>query len=227
MKTGLGRFLTVFMLLLGCVVPAAAATGIGPYVDLGMGGGDLEWDTSGNEWSVNVTAGAIGLVVDSAPNGPETFNYRLQVGYEEQRLAEKEFEENTLEMAGVSVENIFGFAVMNKPTLRWWVGPLLRFGYYKGETDIYSTPSPGGAHTFLRYHYQAEAELYELGVGAATGVNIPLNEARTLFIAPTAGLRVVGVSGKGELRNFDTGTVESDDLSGGYITYFANFALLF
>lgn len=226
MKTKWGLFCVALTLLLCCVSTAGAEIGIGPYVDLGAGGGELEWDGPGYSWDVGVGTAAVGFVLDTAPIGPAVFNYRLNVGFEGQVLEEDDNEDNALEMSGVTVENIFGFAVVRKPTLRWWVGPLVRFGYYAGETDDYIAPDPGvGPLTFSRY--RTEAELFEFGVGAATGLNIPVGKARSMFLAPTVGFRVVGIGGEGEIHNLDTGTVIEDDLTGSYSTVFVNFALLF
>jgi hypothetical protein len=226
MKKRWGLFIGALVLLLGCVTTADAEIGIGPYVDLGAGGGELEWNGPGYSWDVGVGTAAVGFALDTAPIGPAAFSYRLNVGFEGQVLEDVDNEDNALDLSGVTVENVFAFSVVRRPTLRWWVGPLVRFGFYSGETDEYVAPDPGvGPVTFSRY--RTEAELFEFGIGAATGVNIPVGKARAMILAPTVGFRVVGVGGEGEIHNLDTGTVIEDDLSGSYSTVFVNFALLF
>ncbi|HAD03493.1 MAG: hypothetical protein A2091_10350 [Desulfuromonadales bacterium GWD2_61_12] len=214
----------VFLLLL--VSGAAAGVAIGPYVDLAGGGGEMEWDTNGNswdnggfstnEWDVDAGSGAIGFVLDTAPTGPAPFNYRLNVGLEAQTL-EDDFGIE-MNLGGLVVENVFGFAIMRKPNLRWWAGPLLRFGFYSGETDTFY---------FLGDRTRTEADLFELGVGAVTGVNIPIGKNKKVILAPSAGVRFIGIGGEATVKNLDTGVEFTDDISGGISMAFVNFALLF
>lgn len=205
---------------------AVAGVGIGPYIDLAGGSGEMEWDTYGDGWAnlgfntetwdVDAGSGAIGFVLDTAPTGPSVFNYRLNVGLEAQN-----FEDNygiEMKVGGLVVENVFGFALVRKPNLRWWIGPLVRFGYYSGETDDYFE---GG------FRKKTEADLFEFGIGAVTGVNIPVGKSKNVILAPSAGVRFIGVGGDGTVTNLDTGTSFDDDLSGGFTTAFVNFALLF
>lgn len=220
MKNILKNLLCATALALFCASTSVAAVGIGPYVDLSSGGGELEWDYDGYDWDVNVGAAAAGFALDTAPLGPSIFNYRLNVGLEGQTLEEDDYEDNALEMGGITVENVFGFAVVRKPTLRWWIGPLVRFGFYSGETDIYYDSRIGD-------HVKTEADLFEFGVGAATGVNIPLGKSRQIILAPSAGIRFIGVSGEGEYTNYDAGYSYEDDISGGYTSAFVNCAVLF
>lgn len=205
---------------------ALAGVGIGPYIDLAGGGGEMEWDTAGDgwgdigfsteTWDVDAGSGAIGFVLDTAPTGPSTFNYRLNVGLESQTLEDDYGIE--MRMGGLVIENVFGFALVKKTNLRWWVGPLVRFGFYSGETDDYY---------YLGDRTKTEADLFEFGVGAVTGLNIPVGKSKKVILAPSAGVRFIGVGGEGTVTNLDTGTSFNDDISGGISTVFVNFALLF
>ncbi len=216
----------IVALVLSFSSAAVAGVGIGPYVDLAGGSGEMEWDTAGNgwgnvgfnteTWDVDAGSGAIGFVLDTAPTGPGAFNYRLNVGLESQTLEDS----NGIEMqaGGLVIENVFGFALVKKPNLRWWAGPLVRFGFYSGETDDYY---------YLGDRTKTEADLFEFGVGAVTGLNIPVGKSKKVILAPSAGVRFIGVGGEGTVTNLDTGTSFNDDISGGISTVFVNFALLF
>jgi hypothetical protein len=198
----------------GCPTPARAV-GIGPYVDFSGGSGEFEWDRSNFEFDVDVATGAVGLAIDTAPTGRSYFNYRLNIGLEAQDLEDDSG--TTMELGGLTIENVFCFTVANQPRLRWWVGPLVRLGFYSGETDFYYD-SFGDLN-------RTEADLFEFGIGVATGLNIRVN--RNLILAPSAGFRFIGASGEGEIINYTAGTRDEEDLTGGFSTLFVNFALLF
>jgi hypothetical protein len=193
----------------------ARAVGIGPYFEFSGGSGEFEWDRSNIEFDVDVGTGSVGLVIDSAPTGGSFFNYRFNIGYERQDL-EDDFN-TTMELDGLVIENIFGFAVVNQPNMRWWIGPLLRFGFYSGETDAY-------LDSFGELN-RTETDLFEFGIGAAAGINMRV--ARNLVLAPSAGIRFIGASGEGTVVNYDAGTRIDEDLTGSFSTVFINFALLF
>ena len=199
-----------------CGRPAPArAIGFGPYIDFSGGSGELEWERSNFDFDVDTGSAAIGLAFDTAPIGRSYFSYRMNIGFEGQNLEDNS--DTTMEMGGLTVENTFTFSVMNLPNLRWWVGPLLRFGYYSGETDYY-IDSYGDLN-------KTEADLFEYGIGVATGYNFKVG--RNLILAPSIGLRIIGVSGDGTVVDYDTGTRDKEDLSGSYSTLFFNFAMLF
>lgn len=208
--------LLIAALSLFLVSIAAAGVGMGPYVDLSAGSGEMEWDNGGGTWDVDAGSGAIGFALDTAPMGPSRFSYRLNVGLEAQTIEDDAGVE--MGLGGVAVENVFAFAIMNKPNLRWWAGPLVRFGFYSGETDPYYD---------LGDRYETEADLFEFGIGGVTGLNIPVGKSKKLILAPSAGVRFIGIGGEGTTTNLDTGTSISDDLSGGVTMGFVNFALLF
>jgi len=217
-RTATGGTLCGLLLLTAsvCVSPAPArAIGIGPYVDFSGGSGNFEWERSNSDFDVDAGVAAIGLAIDTAPTGKSYFSYRLNIGFEGQNLEDNS--DTTMEMGGLTVENVFAFAVMNQPNLRWWVGPLLRFGYYSGETDYYFD-SYGDLN-------KTEADLFEYGVGVATGMNIRIS--RNMVLAPSVGLRFIGASGEGTVINYTIDTRDKEDLTGNYSTLFANFALLF
>ncbi|MEN8142872.1 MAG: hypothetical protein ABFQ82_04670, partial [Thermodesulfobacteriota bacterium] len=121
------------------------------------------------------------------------------------------------DLGGIYMENVFGFTFIKKSDFRWWGGPLVRFGFYGGETETFylgATP------------YKEEHDYFQLGIGFATGVNIKVG--RSVILAPSAGVRFMGAGGTVDLIDLNTNSkVDGDDISGGVTNVFVNFALLF
>jgi len=210
---------------------ATAAVGLGPYLELGGGGGRAEWDSDYDDWEITATSGAIGFALDSSPIGPQRFAYRLNVGLAAFNLIdedgdkffryERAFDDVEVPVAGIAFENYFTFAAVNRPHLRWWVGPTVGLGFYGGESDRYLLDSGASG--------EIKANLAAFDFGAATGLNLLLG--RNLVLAPTAGVRWVVLGGTGERKYyndpvFGTFTAKEDFsawLSMGYV----NLSLLF
>jgi hypothetical protein len=218
-KVSLGRILTLALVI--ATLPginagrAEAAAAMGPYLDLSSGSGTFEWDSDNFEFDVDTGSAAIGFALDSAPTGPANFNYRLKIGLERQDLEDES--NDTLEMGGLVIENVFGFALVRQPDFRWWAGPLVRIGFYSGETDDhYGTNGD---------RYKTEADLFEFGVGLATGINFKIGPHT--YLAPSAGVRFIGASGTGTVKNLDQRTQFDDDLAGHMTNIFVNISLLF
>lgn len=222
-----GSGLLLAILLVG---GTAAAARIGPYLEGGAGGGRAEWNSDYDDWEVTASGGAIGFVFDSAPLGPKRFAYRLNLGIGGLTLVDEDgdkflrwqttYDDIELPLAGIYLENIFTFALINKPRLRWWAGPTVGIGYFGGESDRYWVIGGGTG--------EVEAHLFAFDVGGATGVNLPLGQR--LILAPTVGFRYVGLAGEGERRFYNTtlGTfTEDDDLAVGLFMSYLNVALLF
>ncbi len=203
----------MFTSLGGTFADRAEAVSMGPYLDISSGSGSYEWDTSIVEFDVDTRATAIGFALDTATD-QSNFNYRLNIGFEGQEL---EDEDNvTLDLNGITFENVFGFAFIQQPDLRWWAGPLIRIGFYSGDSDTYyyaGTP------------YKTEFDFFHFGFGVATGVNLKVSN--NVVLAPSAGLRFIGASGTGTDINLDTNARYKDDLSGNSTNLFVNFAVLF
>lgn len=192
------------------------ALSMGLYLDHSSGSGSFKWDWDYYDFDVDTEASAIGFALDTAVLGGSLFNYRLNVGLEEQQLDDETGE--TLTLDGITVENIFGFAIMSGPDYRWWAGPLLRFGAYSGETDTHYSYSYGT-------YYKNEFDFVETGIGLATGVNIKVGESTIL--APTLGIRSISAAGTGTTVSSSGFTIYEEDISGDYRNIFLNFALLF
>lgn len=194
----------------------ASAVGLGFYVDASGGSGESEWESDSNHWDIDTSGGATGFVLDTAPTNESVFNYRLNAGF-----AGQDWEDEdgiTLESGGIYVENIFGVAMTKNERFRWWLGPLVRLGFYSGETDTWHD----GAD-----RRKVEVDYAEFGVGVVTGINININNRVTL--APSVGFRYCGFSGNGTTKETIDGVHYSDDedIEGSTTSGFVNFAVLF
>jgi hypothetical protein len=180
------------------------AVAVGPYVDLSKGSGEFEWDGASNTFDIDASSAAVGFVLDTAPTNEGVFNYRLNVGVARQDLDFDVFSVGTTyELTGLAIENVFGFALVREPGLRWWVGPLIDVGFYGGESEDGST----------------DVGVFELGIGAATGMNF--RAGSNVIIAPSIGFRLTGAAGNAERAGVE------QDFSAGFTTGFVNLAVLF
>lgn len=191
--------MTVVLLLLSST---AFAIGMGPFLDISGGSGEVEVDDYYYDysWDVDTSTGAIGFVLDTAPTNESTFNYRLNVGIANQ-VMEGDFGDD-FDSTGIYVENTFGFAFVKNDNFRWWAGPLIRLGFYSGEVD----------------NSNIDIDYAEFGVGAVTGWNF---RAGQTILSPSIGFRFNGFAGTWEDGYYE------DDIEGNSTTAFANVALLF
>ena len=192
----------------------AFAVGLGAFIDVSGGSGEIEWDFDNYSEDIDVTAGALGFVLDTSPTNQSSFNYRLNIGLASQDF-EYEYYVDTIEATGIYFENIFGFALINDYNFRWWLGPLIRLGFFSGDIE----PSYPGE--------DLEVDYAEFGIGAVTGINF---NAGGVILSPSVGFRLTGFAGTGDFVYRDSfGTYYSyeDDFEGHTTTVFANFAVLF
>ena len=214
MKSCSKLFIASFITLL-LWSPNSFAAGLGIFIDASGGGsGEFEWESDFNSRNVDSKAAAFGFVLDTAPTNERVFNYRLNVGF-----ARHEFDDiDKIKSKGIYAENIFGFALIKDETLRWWVGPLVRVGFYSGDTDTVQLGSGASMKTELDYA--------EFGVGAVTGLNVKVGNA---ILSPSIGVRFSGYGGEGEITTRDSFGTSSfkEDFEASATNIFANFALLF
>lgn len=199
----------IFLLLIAaCITPClfysnAFAVGLGAYIEGSAGSGEAEWDSDTTAWDIDSSGGAIGFVLDTSPTNKSNFNYRLNIG-----ITAQDWEDDagyTLEAAGITIENTFGFALNKTEKFRWWLGPLVRVGFFSGETD---TP------------IKIDVNYFEFGIGAATGLNFNINNK--VVLSPSLGFRISGYAGTGEWPNG-----YEEDIEGNTTTGFFNLAVLF
>lgn len=191
------------------------AIGLGGFVDVSGGSGEAEWESDYDSWNIDSNTAAFGFVLDTAPTNEKTFNYRLNVGFAKQDL--KDDDNYKLKSSGVYVENIFGFAFIKNETFRWWAGPLIRLGYYSGDTD---TVRVGSTTRKIEFDY------VEFGIGAVTGINFKAGNA---ILTPSIGFRVNGFGGEGTTttNGYYGNSSYKENITGNSTNIFANFALMF
>ncbi|MEN8141799.1 MAG: hypothetical protein ABFR97_11320 [Thermodesulfobacteriota bacterium] len=197
----------------------AQAASFGFYLDGAGGSGAYDWQYDGFEYDVDVATSAMGLVIDTDPLGYSPASLRFNIGFEAQAL-EDDFDV-TLDLGGIYLESIFAFHLIKDNNFSWWAGPLVRLGYYSGETEVYYEYDG-----FDFYPVRDEVDLFQFGIGGATGVNIVT--AGGLILAPSLGVRFMSLDGTGKVLDLDYGvSTPSEDVSGDFTTVFVNLAVLF
>ena len=192
----------------------AFAVGFGAFIDVSGGSGEAEWASDYDSWDIDSSSFSGGFVFDTSPTNRSPFNYRLNVGVSSQKLQDDAGID--LKSTGIYIENIFGFAIVKNENFRWWIGPLVRVGYYSGKTDTIQ---------YGYYSFKTEVDYAEFGIGAVTGINF---KAGNVIISPSVGLRFTGFYGNGDTKYRDIyGThSDEDDIDGYTTTAFANLAVL-
>lgn len=164
------RFLFLLFLLTATVfllAPVHAyAVGLGPYIEQASGSGDFtEYDAS-----ANVDAKGFGFVFDSNVAEPQTFNYRLHIGYSELDIP------NDIDGYRITFDNTFGFGIIKNENFRWWIGPQLHLNYSNWDMPIGS-----------QYLEKDSVDFIGVGTGVVTGMNF--NLTKVVSISPELGLR--------------------------------------
>ena len=182
----IGAILAATLLLPG----AAAALGLGANVtysyrtgtwageDVNLGGNSTyeDMDFSSNDLG-------FGFTLDTAVAKDKLYNYRLNINYQhswfdvslpEPPTALTEIKE--FEYDGFEIENIFGFAVMRREDLRWWVGPSIRISAGRALLR-------GNGGSLVQNVPQLDA-----GAGLVTGVN--LHRGKHLSVGGTFGYHI-------------------------------------
>ncbi|MCC6544372.1 MAG: hypothetical protein IT392_07720 [Nitrospirae bacterium] len=188
---------------------------MGPYIELGGGSGDWEYEGSQyNNWNdstfnVDTRNAGIGFVLDTSPMDSSVFNYRLNVGLERHDI---EFPSGgTIEFNGISVDNTFGISVVRNPNIRFWLGPQVRLAYYEGDRN------------------DVDLKLVAFGIGPAAGVNFAMGPKTTISLS--GGIRISGYAGQEEFLHYNayykSNEVTTSDInfSGGMV--FFNMSVLF
>lgn len=169
----------------GILFVGLAACAAGPLHAVGFGGsvqgegGSTEWTLEPDmgpdlELDSDVRRGTIGFVMDTVVAGNELFNYRLNAALGSFDVDFELFSED-LELRGLTADNYFGFGVFRSESVRLWVGPMARIGFYVGEIG------------------REDALAVEFAAGGALGVNIHTGNRFSLGI--TAGFVGSGFAG--------------------------------
>ncbi|MCG5529943.1 hypothetical protein LRD18_03530 [Halorhodospira halochloris] len=168
------------------------------------GSGEIEFDDWEDPEDIDTETFSFGYVLDTTPLGGRVFNYRLNVGLAAQSVDSKD-SGDFMDTSGLYLDNTFGFGLVRNDNIRWWLGPLVRGGFYAGSDEV-------NGEDVNWFHF-------EFGVGLATGLNIRAGNA---IISPSLGLRRSGFVGSAD---FDDST--DDDYSFYTDEFFVNFAVMF
>jgi hypothetical protein len=218
------RSLVLVLLVAGFMlasVTSGFAIGFGFYGDLGGGAGEAEWDSDSDSFDIDIGTGGGGFALDTDPISDKKFSYRMLLGYEAQILEDDD--EVELDTDGLVIENVFAFSILRRPHLKLWAGPLVRFGFYSGETGWHDD----GLGQSVRTEFD---DIFEFGAGGVFGANFQV--ARSMILAPSVGIRYVGGAGEADITERDPVTLTplayyKDDLTFGATMVFLNLTVLF
>lgn len=162
-----------------CLPNVSSAVGLGIQIPtIGSGTstatiGDEELsDTDNNHFG-------FAFVFDTKLANPGVFNYRLQIGYESFKL-ENEYYYSIMNnpddnLSRFSIDNTFGFAVLQTSIVRLWLGPQIRLSYMTYSDNF------------------IELDLFGIGFAPVIGSNFNMGSFFTL--APELGYRFSIYSG--------------------------------
>src|SRR3990172_4108746 len=164
------------------------AIGLGPYIESGSGSGNWETMTDDFDYSTSVDTSSFGFgfVLDTSPRDSKVFNYRLNIGYEKHDIELPVG--GTIELNGLSIDNTFGFSIVRKKNVRFWLGPQISLAYYTGRHD------------------NVDYSLAAFGIGPVLGVNFPMGPVATISLS--GGFRLMGYAGT---RDYDYYNYYDDD----------------
>ncbi|MDU9047722.1 MAG: hypothetical protein Q3M30_02655 [Candidatus Electrothrix sp. Rat3] len=195
---------------------------MGGYIDISTGSGNYELEDSDREINMDLTSGDTGFTLDTDTTYQSFFNYRLNIGLKTRKI-DDEFN-TSVDLPGISLENIFAFAFDQGPGYRWWGGPLFLFGFNSGTGEVYYDDS-GTKH-------EDEYFFGQLGIGLVTGINFKAGNYTTL--APSMGVRVIGGPGsiqtcneEREYRRTCENVNRDEDFFATHTEIFASLAVLF
>lgn len=175
-----------------------------------------------NTNSVDVNAGSYGIVLDTNLSQPETFNYRLSLGYEDLKLPSGH--------SGwrISFDHTFGFKLVQNESLRLWLGPSLHFS--AGQWDLPSASQYNG-NLYYSDGVEKYLDVFGIGVGPMLGINYHIPGMGS--ICTELGFRVQGnLAEDYNIRNYSAADSDSYDLDGANFSYletvfFAKVSLIF
>jgi hypothetical protein len=231
------NFIALLVLVTLFLVPLASATGIGPSLQIGDGSGDFSSEEGGCIWGIcgdtesdidQARRWHVGFVIDTAVARDKVFNYRLDFGFGAQNfdLDRDGLISGSLDSKGVTIDNTFGFGVVRNSNVRFWIGPQVHVGFYRGDFE--------GNQAFLGGGFgeteNGDTEYFEFGLGPVAGINVHLDNNITLSF--TSGLRWNWFSGDLETKaHYDSGGsfVPSEDFNihGDSTEIYLNMTVLF
>lgn len=183
----------------------AYAVGLGPYIEHTSGSGEYEEYSE----SIDIDTKGFGFVFDSNVTKPQVFNYRLHIGYSDFDIP------GDYDGDRITIDNTFGFGIINNENLRWWVGPHLHLNYSNWDMPI------GGS-----YYEKDSVDFFGIGAGVVTGMNFHL--PKVVSICPELGLRYqYNVSDTYEEYSYYDSSSYEQDFSYDEVVFFVKVNLLF
>ena len=209
----------VLSLLVGFLVAAmsgnAVAAGLGFFGTLEAGTGE-DWELeapngpSNDDYEADTGRFGIGFVFDTAVAKDKLFNYRLNaalVGLNVDLEHDYFLSEGDADLVGLVFDNTFGFGVLRRESVRLWIGPRVRVGFYTGDTDDFTTSGDN------------DVTAAEFGVGGVFGANFHVSP--TVSLGVETGFMISGYAGEIETAFGDW------DIEGGTGSLFLNGVVLF
>lgn len=154
------------------------AMGLGAYFDYGHGWGGLDGAcnssgcfTTGVDVPWDRDKYGVGFLLDTNVAKNSLFNYRLNAGYQRtnETLSGTGAQQN---MNGLMIRNTFGFGLVRTENFRFFLGPVIRFGF--------QFPDSAG------YIGSSGVDIWDLDVGGGlnVGMNFHLGDSLSLTIGP-------------------------------------------
>lgn len=165
-------FLTFALLGLLIVTNTSFATGLGiqiPSIGSGTANYTVEGDYEDSDYEMDLSHIGIGFVLDTRVANPGVFNYRMNINYETVDLGNEDQWKDGFN--SFSIDNTFGFAVLQTTVVRMWIGPQIRIAYMRFSHD----------------DYPVDVNLIGLALAPVLGANF--NLGRVVSLCPELGYR--------------------------------------
>lgn len=189
----------------------AYAVGLGPYIEHTSGSGDYSGDNTYSGAygeSIDIDTQGLGFVFDSNVTKPQAFNYRLHIGYSDLDIP------YDFDGYRITIDNTFGFGIINNENFRWWIGPHLHLNYSNWDRPI------GGT-----YYEKDSVDFFGIGTGVVTGMNFHL--PGVVSICPELGLRYQYNASDTYEEYYDSYYYYEQDFSYDEVVFFVKVNLLF
>ena len=154
-----------------CLPSISSAVGLGIYIPT-VGSGTSTVKINDEDYEIDGVDNShfgFGFVLDTKVANPGVFNYRLHIGYESFDLGNKGMVDLEDNFSRFSIDNTFGFAVLQSSVVRLWLGPQIRISYM-GYSDDYN-------------------DINMIGFGFAPVLGANFNMGRVFTLAPELGYR--------------------------------------
>jgi len=196
----------------------AYALGLGMYIPLGAGESDHTIDRDfvfDTEFEDDSSYNGFGFVLDTNVAGKSTFNYRLNVGFENGEYdLDTNFGNNSrsVDYERIVADNTFGFGVVKTENVRLWVGPQIRVAYLHIDEA-------------RRWGQNEELNALGIGLGPAIGVNFHLGPTVSLGI--DSGYRITKYYGSFDANDNNEHDDDDPEYDSDDREVYVNFSIIF